>query len=58
MAGGVVAGQYAHMELVLKAEDEALELAEVAAGAEGGGHEVCVCEREGCALNMGVTNSE
>ncbi|CBN79076.1 Digalactosyldiacylglycerol synthase, family GT4 [Ectocarpus siliculosus] len=39
MAGGVVAGQHAHMELVLKAEDEALELAEVAAGAKGGGHE-------------------
>ncbi|CAM9439961.1 unnamed protein product [Ectocarpus sp. 4 AP-2014] len=39
MAGGVVAGQHAHMELVLKAEEE--ELAEVAAGAEGGGHEVC-----------------
>lgn len=46
MAGGVVAGQYAHMELVRKAEDEALELAEVAAGAKGGGHEVCVREGE------------
>ncbi|CAN0084369.1 unnamed protein product [Ectocarpus sp. 13 AM-2016] len=41
MAGGVVAGQHAHMELVLKAENEALELAEVAAGVKGGGHEVC-----------------
>ena len=37
MAGGVVAGQHAHMELVLKAENEAREAQELAAAATGAG---------------------
>ena len=37
MAGGVVAGQHAHMELVLKAENEAREAQELAAAAAGAG---------------------
>lgn len=39
MAGGVVAGQHAHMELVLKAENEALEAQELAAATAGGSGE-------------------
>eukprot|EP00752_Nemacystus_decipiens_P002053 g1966.t1 len=37
MAGGVVAGQHAHMELVLKAENEAREAQEFAAASAGAG---------------------
>lgn len=37
MAGGVAAGQNAHMEMVLKAEDEAMEMEMVASAAEAVG---------------------
>lgn len=37
MAGGVVAGQHAHMELVLNAENEAREAQELAATGAGAG---------------------